>query len=454
MNILLITGDPIGAKMAGPAIRAWNIAEQLSKAHNVRLVTTQKASISSSIFEIQQISHSNKGSITSSLRWADAVIFQGLALTQFPELAVTEKILIADAYDPMNLEQLEQGKSVPFREWEVRVDQATAVLNHQFSRADFVLCASERQRNFYLGHLSSLGRLNPKTYLQDKSYRRLIDVVPFGLSPEEPQQHFSPLKNEFPGIDKDDKVLIWGGGIYDWFDPEILISAVASVVLRHPEVKLYFLGTQHPNSDIPEMGIVSKCRALAEQLGISGKNVFFNENWVEYQDRANYLLDSDAGVSTHLGHIETAFSFRTRILDYLWAGLPLVVSDGDEFAELINTHGLGVTVPIGDQRLLEQALEKVLFDDEFSRLCHQNILEFREAFYWEHAVTPLAKFLSRPARAADLVEKNSGKGRKLIRTPQFQRNWLEKISYRSQTAAEIFSNEGLRALVFKLFRRK
>ena len=47
--------------------------------------------------------------------------------------------------------------------------------------------------------------------------------------------------------------------------------------------------------------------------------MFFNEDWVAYDDRQNYLLEADVGVSTHLDHVETEFSFRTRILDYLWA---------------------------------------------------------------------------------------------------------------------------------------
>ena len=40
-----------------------------------------------------------------------------------------------------------------------------------------------------------------------------------------------------------------------------------------------------------------------------------------------YLTEADAGVSTHHEHIETTYSFRTRILDYLWASLPIVATD-------------------------------------------------------------------------------------------------------------------------------
>ena len=84
--------------------------------------------------------------------------------------------------------------------------------------------------------------------------------------------------------------------------------------------------------------------------------MFFNEGWVEYEDRQNYLLEADVGVSTHFDHVETEFSFRTRILDYLWAGLPVVATGGDSFADLIEDRGLGVTVPPEDVDALEAAL--------------------------------------------------------------------------------------------------
>lgn len=51
-------------------------------------------------------------------------------------------------------------------------------------------------------------------------------------------------------------------------------------------------------------------------------------------------MEADAGVSTHMSHVETTFSFRTRILDYLWAGRPpMVVTEGDSFAELVEREG-------------------------------------------------------------------------------------------------------------------
>jgi glycosyltransferase involved in cell wall biosynthesis len=103
---------------------------------------------------------------------------------------------------------------------------------------------------------------------------------------------------------------------------------------------------------------------------------------VQYADRQNYLLEADAGVSTHMSQVETTFSFRTRILDYLWAGLPMVVTEGDSFADLVREEGLGVVVPAQDVAALESAIERVLFDAEFARVARANVARVCQEFYW------------------------------------------------------------------------
>ena len=143
-----------------------------------------------------------------------------------------------------------------------------------------------------------------------------------------------------------------------------------SVKERRDGVRLFFQGTKHPHPGVPEMAIVGESRALASELGALDTSVFFNTSWVDYSERENYLTEADAGVSTHFSHIETTFSFRTRILDYLWAELPMVVTAGDHFAELSAAEKLGVVVEAGQRIavLLGSAnRDPVVFDepDEF-----------------------------------------------------------------------------------------
>ena len=401
-RVLIVTGDPIGVKLAGPAIRAWNMAQSLSATCSVTLVSLSGVEKIAAPFTLVMVKPGDDRSFSKLEADADVIIFQGHAMAVFDSLRTSRKILVVDLYDPMHLEQLEQGRQLPAGQWNKQVSDATDVLNQQMERGDFFLCASDRQRLFWLGQLASLGRINPDTYRGDPDLEGLLNVVPFGLSSTPPEHRRNVLKGVLPGIAADDKVLLWSGGLYNWFDPKTLIRAVFRVSEKHDNVRLFFQGTKHPHPGVPEMEIVGESRSLAQQLGLLGTSVFFNDSWVDYSDRENYLLEADVGVSAHFSHIETTFSFRTRILDYLWAGLPMVVTAGDHFAELIEAENLGIVVPAEDVEALAAALERAMFDTEFIATARANIEVVRERYFWEVALAPLVDFVAAPHHAGDI----------------------------------------------------
>ena len=120
-------------------------------------------------------------------------------------------------------------------------------------------------------------------------------------------------------------MLLWGGGIWDWLDAPTVIRATA----RLPDdVHLVFQGVKRPallERDEHAAGARGdRARARARARG----RVHFNHDWVPYEQRGAWLLEADLGVSAHPAHLETRFAYRTRIADYLWAGLPVVTSAG------------------------------------------------------------------------------------------------------------------------------
>jgi len=409
-RILVITGDSVGEKMAGPAIRAWNIAKLLSGDHDVRLLSMTRAESLDDAFEVGVISHHRPSSVMAHEHWADVIIVQGHALALFPALETSTKVMVVDIYDPLHLEQLEQGRGKVLDLWNKQVNDATDALNHQLLIGDFFLCASDRQRHFWLGQLAGLGRINAYTYSRDSELDSLIAVAPFGMSSTDPVKTSPAIRGVVPGIGIDDKVIVWGGGIYNWFDPGILIRAVAELSVTRPDVRLFFMGVKHPNPDVPEMEAVSEARVLSEQLGMTNKHVFFNESWVPYDERQNYLLEADLGVSTHFQHVETTFSFRTRILDYLWAGLPIVTTGGDSFGDLVEKEELGASLPERDQGALVAAIETYLYDDEAIAAAKANVARVRQNFIWERAMAPLVDFCRQPLFAADKKRTSSSTG--------------------------------------------
>ncbi|ACV80492.1 glycosyltransferase [Nakamurella multipartita] len=402
-RVVIITGEPVSAVMAGPAIRSWNMAQYLSREHEVRLLTFGTAGVRPDKFEVLSVSPRDAHAADVHIDWADVIIFQGHAMAVFPALYETDKVVVVDLYDPMHLEQLEQAKEKGPKAWAFEVNSATEVLNQQLARGDFFLCASERQRHFWLGQLAGEGRLNPLTYAQDNSLGSLLALVPFGLPAAEPVRTAPALRGVVDGIGADDKIVIWGGGIYNWFDPLSLIQAISGLARTHQDIRLFFLGMQHPNPAVPEMQMAVRARQLSEELGLTGRHVFFNEEWVAYNARQNYLLDADVGVSTHFEHIETTFSFRTRILDYLWTRLPIVTTRGDGFGDLVAAEGLGVAVRENDPQALADALEIMLYDDVERGRVIRNLDRVRAEFTWDKTLAPLLEFCRDPHPAADRV---------------------------------------------------
>jgi hypothetical protein len=139
---------------------------------------------------------------------------------------------------------------------------------------------------------------------------------------------------------------------------------------------------------------------MAKKFGLEGKNIFFNFGWVDYDQRQNYFLESDAGVITHPEHIETRFAFRTRILDYLWTGLPIISTKGDSLSELVEKEGLGLTVDAMDVEMLAEKIIYMAENRDFYNSCRQKITRTAEVFNWEKVCEPLISFCSDPVSSA------------------------------------------------------
>jgi glycosyltransferase involved in cell wall biosynthesis len=425
-RIAVATADTLGEQMAGPAMRAWHIAEELAKEHDVRLTSTVGCTVTHPTFST---SHGDDSAIAELVEWCDVFIFQGWVQMHHPVIARSDKVVVADVYDPMHLEQLVQGQEKGQPRWDDLVKASSATLNDQLGRADFVICASEEQRSFWLGQLAAIGRVNPAIFDLDHTYRSFIDVVPFGLSDEPPVPTAPAMRGVIDGVGPDDLIVLWNGGVYNWFDPVTLLRAVALLRDDLPNVRLVFMGMRHPNPDVPEMRVAAETMALADELGLTGRHVFFNTDWVPFDQRQNFLLEADLAVSTHLPGLETDFAFRTRILDCLWAGLPVVVTEGGALSELVADRWLGAVVPASDPEALADAIRQLATDPAHASGARARMVSVSEEFRWSRVLEPLVRFCRDPHRAADLLDaRTAADWRYDLGTGWVIRNrWLRKV---------------------------
>lgn len=383
-DLVIITPDHLGTMRIGLAMRHWEIAQALTQAGlRVTLASTRPipADLPRPGFHLEDLSRSSDRILEVASRHA-AVMVQGTVLTDFPALRDAGRPLVADMVTPMHIEGIETSQ-------EHYVNSLKAI-QHCLETADFFVCGNERQRLYWLGMLTAMGRVSKEDHRRDREFRQLIDVLHFGLPDEEPKKVRQVLKGVHPGIGRDDFLLIWFGGIWNWLDPLPLVRAVHAAHQEDPRIKLFF-SMYRKNHEQPHAMAV-RTRQLCEELGALDRCVFFHELPVPFDQRADYLLESDLGVIVQAANFETQLSARTRALDYLWANLPILINQGDETAELVAQHGIGVVAESNRAEDLQRALLQYVRNDARRRQAVEAVRELRETFRWSSTVQPLLRF--------------------------------------------------------------
>ena len=395
--VLVVSHDVVGARMAGPGIRYWELAQVLSRHFRVILAVPGEAHLPETDVQLWSYDPGRWDSLAPAVARADVVLLCGDVLAWFPRLQETGVPLVVDGYDPHPLETLELFAGTP--EQAQRHREREHILQMQCQAGDFFICASERQRDWWLGLLETTGRINAHTHGEDPSLRRLVDVVPFGLPSSRSRHTQQALKGIWPGIGPEDKVVLWGGGLWQWLDPLTAIRAMVRVRQQRADVKLVFPGTRHPNTaGVPDMPMHQAAVRLSEELELLGRCVFFGD-WVPYEEWPDYLMDADVGLSLHFDTIETHLAFRSRVLDYIWAGLPMVVTRGDATSELVSHFKLGEIVDYERSDELATALLRLL---EKSKSDFSARFECaRTELTWDKAAAPLVAFCQDPRCAPD-----------------------------------------------------
>lgn len=372
MNILIFTSGIVGKKIAGPVARHFSLASELSSRHNVTLmgydiVNNFKGGCGYSVAKYSPFG------LFKALKRHDCLIAFDFRSWLMFLLAFIPILKIFDLYDFIFFEDNKQNRKC-----------ILGKIKYIFSVGDMFLCATSKQADFCKGLLYAQGRFHQET--------PSVIEIPFGLPPTVPpkDKDFS-LKEKF-GIAQDDPLLIWGGGLWKWFDIPTLLKAMKLVKHVIPNIRLFFLGGVN-DAEGKRVERADEIESLAIDLGLINENVFFNKEWVDFNERHNYLLSADIGINTHPTGLETTYAFRTRILDYLWAQLPIITNDGDYFGQLVEQKKLGIVVPAGNEKKLSEAIIRLVSDKKFYNSCRDNISQIKEQFFWPVIVDKLHKVI-------------------------------------------------------------
>jgi glycosyltransferase involved in cell wall biosynthesis len=370
-NVLLVCPEPLGhGRPAGVGIRFIELARVLQRAgFRTHVLSPDGAAPGDSTG-----GPLSPESIRDASLAATVAIVQGHAANDFFAHAL-EIPTVVDLYDPYLIENLSYSVAAE----EIFSHDWTTLMS-SLSNGDFFLCASRGQRAFYLGLLTASGRVNPASFSSDPTLDTLIDVVPFGVPPARtvPEKSLSSPAILF-------------GGIYDWYDPLLAIDAVALASREIPGLSLTFVS--HPNAATTPQLRYANAVEHVRRLGL-GEQVSFSE-WFSYSERAEVYDRHTLALVTFPRSIETELSYRTRVLDYLWGGLPVLTSPATGTDEILSRYDAGIVIG-DDPREVADRLIATLGDPMLYRSLVKGTQRFVGDYQWQNLAAPLLDFCRHP----------------------------------------------------------
>lgn len=412
-RILIISHDKIGKNMAGPGIRYHHMAELLAKDFDVTVGFFNSDFLPEESFQKNYAALAiDPSSFQDAFRETSVVISLWLEEDILTYCRRGGIFIVIDVYAPVPVENLAlfmySGKPIDANT-DYIYRQSHSLYKKFFDYGDLFLFSNRRQLDFWMGYVFGLNTISVSSYVKRPVFDRFI-YAPMGIDASTSISHTKKaIRSVVPGITEKDKVLLWTGGIWNWFDAQVLIRAMKLLEKTNPDIKLVFFGIKHPNPNIPTMQEATNAIALAKRLKLYNKTVFVQEGWVPYDERLNYLLEADLAINTAKESIEAEFSHRTRVLDHILTCTPTVATAGDYLSdEVLTQQGIGLVVNPNDEKKLAETIKTAL-EDKTNKTMRDNIKKVRDQYDWSVTLAPLVKTLKTSPKKLARIENRAHK---------------------------------------------
>ena len=308
-RLLVISQDRLEGQVAGTSIRALELARALRDDADVTLAAVGEPPRDVDGMPCVGYHPQDPRALRGPLAATDAV----LSLPQWPlfmrTLRRSRARLIFDLYVP---EALETMGGFPGDRPGVRglltqfaVDRAIEALR----AGDHLVCASEKQRDLWLGAMLAerlIGvctpRRRPVAALADR--RRAVRATRRARRGVRRGRAAPAIRGRDRARRRDRAVERRPVAVARSRDCDPGRRAARA---PPPERPLVFMGAAR---QLPAQRTAERARALAAELGLLDRIVLFNDEWVPYEERADWLLEADCAFSTHDDHLETRFAFE------------------------------------------------------------------------------------------------------------------------------------------------
>jgi hypothetical protein len=205
-----------------------------------------------------------------------------------------------------------------------------AAFARQLQVSHHFLCRSQVERVALIASLCVAGRLGPDDVARSRVLEHLVSTIPIGFSAASAAAAVAADARPLADV-------LWTGGLWSYFDPLLLVEAIAKCHARGVMLTAAFLYAQ-ATRDSRES--VRRVAARVDQLGLRDA-IRLCDRPPRHQERDSIVKGARALVCVARPGIENETCVRLRIRDSRLYGVPTIVdSSGPTATELLN-DGLG-----------------------------------------------------------------------------------------------------------------
>jgi len=121
----------------------------------------------------------------------------------------------------------------------------------------------------------------------------------------------------------------------------------------------------------------------------------------------SWYLDAHAGVAAYPATLETHFCLGSRLLDFVWAGLPVVVSGDELQRQFVEGNGVGYVVPPENPEALGDGIRRIRADVERRAISASAFETVRDKLRWSVVTRPIVEYCQSDAARSRRKTRNT-----------------------------------------------
>jgi len=262
-------------------------------------------------------------------------------------------------------------------------------------RGDRYSACGTPQAHALVGELGMAGRLNSRTFGYQFTYVILPGAPPTNQSYEPAANRGGVLRAQ--GVPPDSFVVLWCGGYNTWTDVETLFAGLEWAMQKN--AKIHYVSVGANTYEAPD-NVYLRFLRMIEQSPY--RDHFHMLGWRPWTEVSDYYCESDAGLNIDALHYETIYGTRTRLVEMLAAGLPVITSLGCELSDLISNFGAGLTFESGDSQGMGRQILRLANDKELhSKMAKTAFSYASHDLSFANTTAPVRTWVREPQLAPD-----------------------------------------------------